>query len=94
MYEKINELNKLQTDEDRLGFLQKYPNNFFVYLDNDAAYISFEINYDNPNEDEVIASEKLMDNIDFHAASFDKDFGSREGVLTLFKMLGIQAKFV
>lgn len=88
MVEKIEELKALTSDEDKLKFLQD-NNEFFVYLDNDAASISLFIDYDNWPDDKIF---KYEDYNDSFWSSFDKDFGNRDGVYNLFKMLGIEAQ--
>ena len=93
MLAKIKELNEILTDEGRISFCQKYNKDFFITLDNDSSNINLFIDYDNWDDEKILKYEECADYIDWKKASFDKDFGSRDGIPLLFKMLNISAQF-
>ena len=85
---QILELNKIETDQERLLFCQN-NNNFSISLDNDAAYISLNMN--NLTDEEY---EELVELINWENSSFIEDFGNRSGVTLLLKMLNISSEDV
>jgi len=93
MLAKIKELNELSTDSARLEFCKKYNKDFYISLDNDSSHIYLLTDYDNWDDDKIEQFEEYSELIDWKNSSFDKDFGSRDGIPLLFKMLNISAQF-
>lgn len=93
MKNKIQELNSIKNDKERLLFCKKYRNDFIVVLDNDSSTIQIIIDYDNWSDEKILEYESYYDQIDNFVDQFDKDFGSRKGIPLLFEMLDIPCKF-
>lgn len=94
MIEKIKELNLLKSDKERLLFCKKYKEDFIIVLDNDSTNIRIIIDYDNWSDDKIEEYENYYNDINNFSDSFDKDFGSRDGIPLLFEMLDIRCEFV
>jgi len=84
----IKELNKINSDSERLNFLMKNKD-FCVTLDNDVSFISL-LQKDIGDEE----YDNLLETMDYEASEFNTCFGNADGVPLLFSKLGIESNFV
>jgi len=81
------EIKKMQGDIGLIYFAKKHNDIVTIDLDNDNAKLSF-----NQVASEEGLTEEEVDSLLDDRIYFENDFGNREGVYTLFEVLGINAE--